>query len=222
MAPSRNSLALEIHKMKQLSAMPMSQRFRGYLPVVVDIETGGFDASRHALLEIAAVILRFDEHGKLTPFATHHEHIEPEKGTSIDPKAIEFIGMDPYHPLRFAQPENDVMRKLFRPIREEIKEQNCQRAVLVGHNSWFDLSFINAAVDRHCIQKNPFHRFTSLDTATLGTIFCGQSVLARVAEAIDQPFDPQQAHSAKYDAESTAKIFCHLVNKFHQMSDLIP
>src|SRR5690349_2637481 len=44
-----------------------AERFRGFLPVVVDIETGGFDSERDALLEIAAVIVRMDEHGVVHP-----------------------------------------------------------------------------------------------------------------------------------------------------------
>ena len=202
--------------------MPMSKRFRGYLPVVVDVETGGFDPSQNALLEIAAVTVDFDDQGMLVPVETYHEHIEPEPGTKIDPAAIEFIGMDPYHPLRFAVPENEALRKIFQSLREVVKKHGCQRAVLVGHNAWFDLAFINAAVNRHRIQKNPFHQFTSLDTASLGAVFYGQTVLARIAEAIDQPFDPQQAHSAQYDAESTARIFCHIVNQYHDLIACFP
>ncbi|HAV68246.1 MAG TPA: ribonuclease T, partial [Alcanivorax sp.] len=38
----------------------LALRFRGFLPVVVDVETGGFDARNDALLEIAAVLLDMD------------------------------------------------------------------------------------------------------------------------------------------------------------------
>ena len=46
---------------------PMAERFRGFLPVVVDVETGGFDWNKHALLEIAAVPIELDEHGRFVP-----------------------------------------------------------------------------------------------------------------------------------------------------------
>ena len=43
---------------------PLSQRFRGYLPIVVDVETGGFNESTDALLQIAAVIIDIDQQGQ--------------------------------------------------------------------------------------------------------------------------------------------------------------
>lgn len=203
--------------MHNLVTMSMSQRFRGYLPVVVDVETGGFDYQKNALLEIAAVLLGFDNNNILKPVQTIHEHIEVESGTSVDKKAIEFIGMDPYHPLRFAIPEEDALSNIFSRIELEKDKFACQKALLVGHNAAFDLQFVNAAVNRHIKLKTPFHSFTNIDTATLGAVLCGQTVLARIAEALHIPFDQQQAHSAKYDAELTAKIFCYFVNQYHEL-----
>ena len=44
--------------------VPIAQRFRGFLPVVVDVETGGFNEQTDALLQIAAVIVDRDDSGK--------------------------------------------------------------------------------------------------------------------------------------------------------------
>ncbi len=43
----------------------LNKRFRGFLPIVIDVETGGFDAENNALLEVAAVILGMDDDGQL-------------------------------------------------------------------------------------------------------------------------------------------------------------
>jgi len=39
----------------------LAQRFRGYYPVVIDVETAGFNAKTDALLEIAATLLGMNE-----------------------------------------------------------------------------------------------------------------------------------------------------------------
>lgn len=46
---------------------PMARRFRGFLPVVIDVECGGFNSATDALLEIAAVTIGMDEQGLLYP-----------------------------------------------------------------------------------------------------------------------------------------------------------
>lgn len=193
---------------------PFSQRFRGFLPVVVDVETGGFDARRDALLEIAAVLVEMDADGRLRRGATHGYHVQPFEGANIDPAALEVNGIDPWHPLRPAIPERDVLQRVFRAVREALQRYDCTRAVLVGHNAFFDLGFLNAAVARSGIKRNPFHPFSSFDTATLGGVAVGQTVLARAVEALNLPWDASAAHSASYDAEKTADLFCEIVNRF--------
>jgi ribonuclease T len=192
----------------------MANRFRGFLPVVVDVETGGFNARTDALLEIAAVILRFNADGELEQHSSHMYHVAPFEGANIEQAALDITGINPDHPLRPALPEREALRRMFREIRSEVKLQGCSRAVLVGHNSWFDLSFLNAAIDRTGIKRNPFHPFTSFDTATLGGVALGQTVLARAVEAADLGWDGKEAHSALYDAEKTADLLCTIVNRF--------
>lgn len=192
----------------------MADRFRGFLPVVVDVETGGFNASTDALLEIAAVLLRFDEQGKLRRDETFRYHIRPFEGANLDPASLAVNGIDPHHPLRPAIDERDALQRVFRDVRRAIREANCTRAILVGHNSAFDLGFVNAAIERCAIKRNPFHPFSSFDTATLCGIAFGQTVLSRAVKAAGLEFDEGSAHSAAYDAEITADVFCEVVNRF--------
>jgi ribonuclease T len=196
----------------------LSQRFRGFLPVVVDIETAGFNPKRDALLEIAAVLLQYDLNDRLQPTETHACHVEPFPGAHLDEKSLQFTGIDPYHPFRFAKPEADALRQIFQPVRRAVRESACTRAILVGHNPGFDLSFLNAASERNRIKRNPFHPFSSFDTATLAGLAFGQTVLARAAFAAGLEWDEEQAHSAKYDAERTAQLFCTIVNRWDSLS----
>ncbi len=192
----------------------LATRFRGFLPVVVDVETGGFNPKRDALLEIAAVILDYDDQGQLYPSETHACHVEPFQGANLDEKSLQFTGIDPFHPFRFAKPEDEALRQIFKPVRRAVKDSACTRAILVGHNPAFDLSFVNAAVERCKIKRNPFHPFSSFDTATMAGLAYGQTVLARAAIAAGMGWDQEQAHSAKYDAERTAELFCAIVNRW--------
>ena len=191
---------------------PMVERFRSYLPVVVDVETGGFDWNNHALLEIAAVPIELDEAGRFVPGEVCSAHIEPAPGTSIDPKSLEVTGIKVDHPLRGAVPEREGLDKVFVPIRAAIKKYDCQRAILVGHNAHFDLNFLNAAVTRVAHKRNPFHPFSVFDTVTMAGMAYGQTVLARAVHAAGMDWDPRQAHSAVYDAERTAELFCRIAN----------
>ncbi len=194
----------------------MAKRFRGYLPVVVDVETGGFDAKTDALLEIAAVTIRMDDAGLLHPAETHACHVEPFPGANLDPKALAFNGIDPEHPFRLALPEKEALQKIFKPVSHAIKESNCTRAILVGHNAFFDLGFLNAAVERTNIKRNPFHPFSTLDTVSLAALAYGQTVLSKAIQAADIEWDNSEAHSAIYDTEKTAELFCAIVNQWQR------
>ncbi|MBD3669784.1 MAG: ribonuclease T [Gammaproteobacteria bacterium] len=198
----------------------MADRFRGFLPVVVDVETAGFNPRTDALLEIAAVIIEMDEEGMLRPGATHHAHVEPFPGANLEQSALDFTGIDPYHPFRMALQERDALGQVFSPIRKAVKHSGCTRAVMVAHNPIFDMGFVNAAVERCGIKRNPFHPFSSFDTVTLGGLAYGQTVLARIAEAAGMKWNENEAHSAVYDAERTAEIFCTIVNRWEHLARL--
>lgn len=202
--------------MSNVSNKEISQRFRGYLPIVVDVETAGFNAKKDALLEVAAQSVAFNEDGLLVPDQTWHYHIQPFEGANLDPKALEFNGIIPDHPFRFAKKEKDALDDLFTGIRKELKDKNCQRAIMVAHNAAFDLSFMQAAAKRCDISRNPFHAFSTLDTASLSALAFGQTVLAKALRAAGLGFDPESAHSALYDAKQTALLFCHIVNQWDQ------
>jgi ribonuclease T len=194
----------------------IKERFRGFLPVVVDVETAGVDPQKNALLEMCVVLILMDEHGCLYRGDSHFEHILPFSGAELDQKSLDFNQIDPFQPLRFAVDEKTALERLFKPIYTALKKTKCQRAVLVGHNAWFDLLFVKEAIKRTGI-KSPFHAFTCFDTATLGGFIYGQTVLAKAAQAAGIPFDAQEAHSAIYDAERTADLFCHMTNKWRKM-----
>ncbi len=201
---------------------PIANRFRGFLPVVVDVETGGFDAKKDALLEIAAVLLAMNEQGRLYVAETLNEHVEPFEGANLDPEALAFNGIVPHHPFRMAVSEHQALTNLFAPIRKAVKANQCTRAILVGHNAFFDLNFLNQAVKRTGIKRNPFHPFSNFDTVSLAGLVYGQTVLARAVQAAGLEWDNNEAHSAIYDAERTAQLFCTIVNTWEQLQPPAP
>ncbi len=193
----------------------IKHRFRGFLPVVVDVETGGVDPQKSALLEVCVVLLDINEHGHLKPTERFFEHIHPFEGAELDPESLAFNQIDPYQPLRFALNEREALERLFMPINKALNHSQCQRAVLVGHNAWFDLLFIKEAAKRTGV-KLPFHAFTCFDTATLAGFIYGQTVLAKAMQSAGIPFDAKEAHSAIYDAEKTAELFCKMMRVWQQ------
>lgn len=192
----------------------IADRFRGFLPVVVDVETGGFDAEKDALLEVAACIIRMDDFGRLFVAETIDVNVEPFEGANINPKSLEITGIQVNSPLRGALPEKEALAQISRPIRKEVRDTKCQRAILVGHNSFFDLSFINAAIARTDFKRSPFHPFSSFDTATLAGLAFGQTVLSRAVQSAGLDWNESEAHSAIYDTEKTADLFCAIVNRW--------
>lgn len=198
--------------MEKNDAPILGNRFRGFLPVVVDVETGGFDSERHALLEIAAQPIDVDADGRLFPGEMVHAHVEPFQGSEIDPKSLEVTGIIVDHPFRFAQPEREALNHVFQPVRAAMRRHRCQRAILVGHNASFDLAFLNAAIRRTGHKRNPFHPFSTFDTVTLGGMAYGQTVLSRAVQAAGLDWNGEEAHSAVYDVDRTAQLFCHVLN----------
>ena len=200
----------------------IAQRFRGFLPVVVDVETAGFDSQRHALLEIAASIIRMDDEGLLTPGPTLSCHVLPFVGAEMDPRALAFNGIDPDHPFRDAVPEKDALTRVLTPIRKAVKTTGCNRAILVGHNAHFDLGFIKAAIERTGFKRSPFHAFSVFDTVSLSGLAFGQTVLARAAKMSGLDWENSEAHTAVYDVEQTAKLFCRIVNRWRELDPVRP
>ncbi|HSV78541.1 MAG TPA: ribonuclease T [Ramlibacter sp.] len=191
----------------------LGHRFRGFLPVVVDVETGGFNSQTDALLEIAAVILGFDDNGDLVRRQTVFAHVTPFPGANLEKASMEVNGIKVDNPLRLAKPELEALSHIFKPIRQAVSENGCTRAILVGHNAHFDLGFLNAAIARTGVKRSPFHPFSAFDTVTLAGAMLGQTVLARALQICGLGHDQNEAHSAIYDAEKTADLFCLLVNR---------
>ena len=198
----------------------VAKRFRGYLPVVVDIETAGFNAQTDAMLEIAAVVLTVNADGDWVEEETIARHVQPFEGANLEQSALDFNGIDPDHPFRkeIAIPEKNALQDVFKLVRGSLKNHDCKRAILVGHNPAFDIGFLNAAVERCEIKRNPFHPFSTFDTATLGGLAYGQTVLARAAEKAGIKWESEEAHSARYDAERTAELFCKIVNRWRELN----
>ena len=195
------------------AAALMSRRFRGYLPVAVDVETGGFNVTTDALLEISVVLIDMDNEGMLRRGASHDFHVKPFDGARLDPASLAVTGIDPWHPLRPALPERDALQRVFREVRHAVRAYNCRRAIVVGHNAAFDLACINAAVGRAEVKRNPFHPFSCFDTATLAGAALGQTVLAKAILVAGLEWDAESAHSARYDAERCADLFCLVCNR---------
>ena len=195
------------------AAALMSRRFRGYLPVAIDVETGGFNVTTDALLEISVVLIDMDKEGTLRRGASHDFHVKPFDGARLDPASLAVTGIDPWHPLRPALPERDVLQRVFREVRHAVRAHNCRRAIVVGHNAAFDLACINAAVARAEVKRNPFHPFSCFDTATLAGAALGQTVLAKAILVAGLEWDADSAHSARYDAERCADLFCLVCNR---------
>ncbi|CUX95652.1 Ribonuclease T [Candidatus Mikella endobia] len=195
----------------------LSIRFRGFYPVVIDVETAGFNAGTDALLEIAAVTLKMDKKGWLHADNTLHFHIDPFPGAQLQPEALAFNGIDPLNPLRGAVTEHEALYKIFKMVRKGIKEHDCNRAIIVAHNAAFDHDFLMVAAERADLKHNPFHPFVTFDTAALSGLVLGQTVLAKACNAAGIEFDNNEAHSALYDTERTAALFCELVNRWKRL-----
>ena len=191
----------------------MSTRFRGYLPVVVDLETGGFDAHRHAILEMATVEVVFED-GRLVPGERWVQAVAPYPGSTMDPAALKVTGIDPDDPDRGAIDEAAAFREMFRQIRRAMKREGCQRAILVAHNAAFDHQFMRLAYERNELNRSPFHPFSFIDTASLAAVAYGHTVLSEACNRAGIAFEASRAHSALYDADKTAELFCAIVNRW--------
>ena len=206
-----------MEKLHENSDAFMAKRFRGFLPVVIDVETGGFDCQKNALLEVAAVILEMNSKGMLQIKESFSKNIDPFPGATIEDSALEFTGIDIYDPERMPEEEGQALREIFQPIRREVSITGCTRAIMVAHNAHFDLGFVNAAVNRTNIKRNPFHPFSCFDTSSLAGLAFGQTVLAKACEAAQIEFNNRDAHSALYDTIKTAELFCTIVNRWKEL-----
>ncbi|CAL4042675.1 ribonuclease T [Buchnera aphidicola] len=195
----------------------LKKRFRGFYPVVIDIETAGFNSQTDALLEIGVHTLSMDQQGWLKKESCLHFHVIPFNGSSIQPEAIAFNRIDPFNPLRGAISEQEALYDIIKKVNKGMEIENCTRSIIVAHNASFDHNFIMAAIHRIGIKDHPFHPFVTFDTATLSGLALGQTVLAKSCKAAGLLFDNKQAHSALYDSQKTAELFCELVNRWKRL-----
>jgi ribonuclease T len=191
----------------------LAKRFRGFYPVIIDIETSGLSAQTDAILEIAAIFPAMDDQGYLCCADKIHFNVHPFEGANLDPKALEFTGIDPFNPLRGAVDERDALTDIFKLVRKYQKQNDCSRSIIVAHNATFDQGFINQATQRCNLKRMPFHPFVSFDTASMAGLILGQTVLAKACSQANIAYDNNEAHSALYDTEVTAELFFYMVNK---------
>lgn len=193
--------------------MDMSARFRGFLPVVIDIETGGFNARRHAVLEIAAVFVEFNG-DRLRPCGSWDHAVKPYPGSQIEEASLKVTGINLDDPNRNPMSENEALLSLFKEVRAEVKRQGCHRAIMVAHNAMFDQQFLQQTIERTNHKRSPFHPFSFIDTASISAIAYGHTVLAEACRRAEIEFDGDKAHNALYDAQQTAELFCSVVNGY--------
>ena len=203
--------------MSDTYSVRFKHRFRGFLPVVVDLETGGFNASTDGILEIAATFFELDDAGQLSVSHTVTRNVDPFEGANLEPSALEFTGIDLDNPLREALPEEIALGDIFGEVRRQVKDKGCNRAILVGHNAHFDAGFLTAATERCQIKRNPFHPFSYFDTSTLAGLAYGHTVLAQACKRAGIEFSNSEAHSADYDAQKTAELFAGIVNRWQAL-----
>lgn len=198
----------------------IKERFRTFLPVIVDVETGGFNPYTDALLEVCMITVQINNQGLMEPKDRYSVNLRPFEGSTLVRINVDFIGVDPFDPKRNAKDEGQAMRPLFKEIAREVKEQACTKAILVGHNGSFDLGFINAVANRLKYKRNPFHPFSVIDTASLGALVYGQTVLSRACHSAGMTFDEEHAHSAQYDTQQECELFCRMYNSFTKFAGL--
>ncbi|ADV33764.1 ribonuclease T [Candidatus Blochmanniella vafra str. BVAF] len=205
----------------------LKSRFRGFYPVVIDVETAGLNANTDALLEIATITLKMDSDGWLCMDNVLHFNIKSFPGANLHPSALALNKIDPNNPLRFAVTEQEALNEIFKMVNMGIKIHECHKAIIVAHNASFDHSFIMAAIERisdtnNNMNVNPFHPFVTFDTAALSGLVFGQTVLATACKHAGIVFDKSKAHSALYDTEKTAILFCELVNIWKRLGGWPP
>ncbi len=194
-----------------MSDPDMATRFRGFLPIVVDVETSGFDPERHGVLEIAALTLRFDD-GELVINTRQRWAVRPFAQSVIDPSSLRVNGINLNDPKRAAISEDEAMKQLFKMVRQGIKLHGCHRGVLVAHNAAFDAAFLRQAAKRTKAKWDPLHPFTTIDTAALAAVAYGHTVLGEACSRAHIEYNKDDAHDALYDAERCALLFCAIVN----------
>ena len=196
---------------------PLSGRFRGYYPVIVDIETAGFNPQTDAMLELAGTTVTLNDQGQLCPLETYSYKIQPFAGANLEASSLAFTGIDPFCPERQAMDEKIALNELFKALRKDQKAHDCQRCVLVAHNAAFDNGFLSAAITRTRHKRSPFHPFVTFDTTTLSGLMLGKTVLSEACELFGLGFDKDKAHSADYDSKITADLFCAMINRFEAL-----
>ncbi|RIY32427.1 hypothetical protein CJP74_04660 [Psittacicella melopsittaci] len=200
------------------AAAYMAKRFRGFYPLVVDIETTGIDYKENSIIQIAAVALTFDKDLNLVPYAELKLNVHPLAGKKINPDSIAITKINPFDYQRKAVDLSTALTALCKFARGAQKAHNCKRTVLTAHNVDFDKSFIYHYLEQCKVKRIPFHPFTAFDTSVLGAVFLGESRLkVAINKLPNETFDTSKAHDALFDAHECAKLFAYCVDSSKEM-----
>ncbi len=104
----------------------MSRRFRGFLPVVIDVETGGFNSRTDALLEIAAVFIDIDASGTLSRGCHPQLPCAAVSGCATGPGLAERHRHRSLSSVAAALPEREAIQRIFREVRHQLKAYDCR------------------------------------------------------------------------------------------------
>ena len=92
--------------------MELSERFRGYLPVVLDLETGGFDHQVNPILELACCFVQMQD-DRLSIKGQESWNVQPVDGMVVEPASLKVTGIDLDDPHRDAMDEASVLKDFF-------------------------------------------------------------------------------------------------------------
>ncbi len=192
-----------------------SRRFRGFLPVVIDVETGGFHlAAPTRCWRSPPSSSRWTTPAGCAAARRMRFTCKPFEGARLDPVSLEVNGIDPWHPLRPAIDEADALQRLFREIRTAIRAHALparhSRRATTRPSIWASSTRRSSAPASSAIR---FIRSRASTPRRSAASALGQTVLrARRAAGGHRMGSAAARTRAAYDAERTADLFCHICN----------
>lgn len=196
----------------------MEERFDGYYPIVIDIETGGLDKNSHPILQIGAVALSFNKEGKMIPYSECKINLHPTRDTTCHPHSLAIHGINPYDLQRKAVAPALALTALCKFVRQAQRAHGCRRSLIVGHNVSFDAQFIHTYIEKYKVKRSPFHPFVNFDTTSIAGLLTGSTKLLEAVQRLGITYDSEQAHDALYDAYITAQLFCKSTNLLQSLN----
>lgn len=126
--------------------------------LIVDTETGGRDPQRHALLEVAALVVD----GELQELGRFHSLVIPWPGLVIEPESLKLTGVDLQEVGRQGLAEGEALRRLLAFAAEYADGDGMP--TLSGWNVAFDEGFLRAAAARHGLEWPFSHKLLDIQS----------------------------------------------------------